>query len=431
MGKLKIIMSSDPQFPWTAQDDKVFKEQYTIEGTTKNFPYEKDGRLYAEYQTKSMKKLISEQEIRAIVVNGDLTAHHALNSDDLIGFKEFYGDFSVPMYIALGNHDYDKLLHKTFEERGPSDMVEFMYDHLETEQMKNTVLNRHFLKLEGKGKKPTVEYVGSMSYTFDIDNIRFIQLQNNPPYEAEWESYRSDKNKYFKFNIIGSINWLEKELAKARNEGKVIIVCMHHPLGYCGDDAVTNRKFCDMIALYGVSAVFVGHMHQRLGYDCEYNTVPCFVCGAASQCSYLMLEFDDEKLTVNSVRSQNGQVNFKESRTVLLRSGVPEKPFSIPQTERFIIVSNDTDYKVESLLEYRFATGEIGTEFVEKIPSGAKTLYILPAGSSPMRLSVNKKKFLSKKSILNLLNEAVECDCCYELSENGFKLNYEYSKKWN
>ena len=90
-------------------------------------------------------------------------------------------------------------------------------------------------------------------------------------------------------------NWLENDLAAARNAGKAIILNYHDsdqhwPDRYSASDfAARTEEFKRLLTTYNVGAVFCGHYHCSVGESprggnlSAYRDVPLFYCGSASQ----------------------------------------------------------------------------------------------------------------------------------------------------
>lgn len=104
------------------------------------------------------------------------------------------------------------------------------------------------------------------------------------------------------YEITGALDWLERDLKTARDQGKIIILNMHKPSGWKGSDEQVER-FKQMIDTYAVTAVFAGHLHTRPGdyyYSWQnFGSVPVYLSGAASNWTYLIVEFADDRKTMN------------------------------------------------------------------------------------------------------------------------------------
>ena len=85
----------------------------------------------------------------------------------------------------------------------------------------------------------------SHAYSWDIQHIHFVQLHNYPNYEEKSIGIRS------------AIPWLKKDLAKARENNKVIILNMHQP----------GMDLQEELEEFQISANFIGHIHSRIGFS--------------------------------------------------------------------------------------------------------------------------------------------------------------------
>uniref|UniRef100_A0A915JE04 Calcineurin-like phosphoesterase domain-containing protein n=1 Tax=Romanomermis culicivorax TaxID=13658 RepID=A0A915JE04_ROMCU len=138
---------------------------------------------------------------------------------------------------------------------------------------------------------------GSLAYSFDIENVTFIQLHNYPTYERTFEAHlKRDRlicPAYAKgrYVIESSLDFLEEKLIEACSQKKPIIVCFHDP----SEHFKSNQRFINMIEKYNVAGVFVGHFHHMYGRYFQqrngYGHVPLFGSGSAIYGDYLLVRF--------------------------------------------------------------------------------------------------------------------------------------------
>ena len=247
--KFQIIVSSDPQFPWSETEmpeaEKIKKSEEQISSQ-----YESMSELQVDMQATS--------PVMGMIANGDLTAFgHDWQLDE---YRHLLADnLQVPKFLGLGNHDYSNNVDDCSENNCASRMVDYMwgliqkmdpadYDFKETPYYEFPSLRALF--------------EGSMAYSFNIGNVHFVQLHNYPTYTNSWDGWNFAKARRDHYKIKSSMEWLEIDVIKARNNGDVIILNMHD----YGDKFSNNSEFNRIVNTYGVTAVFSGHIHSSIGY---------------------------------------------------------------------------------------------------------------------------------------------------------------------
>jgi cytolysin (calcineurin-like family phosphatase) len=221
--------------------------------------------------------------------------------------KKLYESTKYSVFPALGNHDYMNNVDDTFENRCATRMVEYLIDMVGgmvvkitaeslirmSQNMTSKVLGINFDKNEDKSPvKKTI--TGSLSYSWDIGNIHYVNLNNYPGYQKSWSNFRSDRAKRVTVNIQPSWEWLEKDLHFARKQGKSIILAIHDMMEYwTNPDA---DKFWEICKRFSVSGIFCGHDHvhgDRTGPYISPNPrlscpgIPIFNCGSSDFNKYL------------------------------------------------------------------------------------------------------------------------------------------------
>lgn len=389
MSKFKFIMAADPQYPWTLQDDKEHSMGNSGTWHRKNptaESYGGDADKLAEMQVASINALInsesaSESPIKGVMFNGDLVNANnwELNSSDehLSNFKKFYEKINVPVYCGLGNHDYDNYVDDTFENRGATSMVEYVIDNC----TKNGITNCDYRKMEDY-TFPSLRtlYTGSFSYSFDIENIHFVQLHNYPGYTRSWGNFRSDRAKEVDVNVTDCFDWLENDLITARAAGKAIIVAHH----YRGN---AYERYVDLFNKYKVSAVFIGHSHTSYGKaSITGSSIPLFYCGSTSQSDYILMECADNAVTVRGISSINGEYRCIENAvdTFELITNAEENETKNPAG--YVNLFSEGGYTVEFTLKYT-VDGRQYTFETGRMTLGNKKTYDLPAGASKYEIS--------------------------------------------
>jgi hypothetical protein len=309
-----MMISSDPQYQEKDDYDKI------------NNQYEDMNVLAADGALNL--------NVLGCIINGDLT--NCGHKEQLDAYRELTGKLTMKVYPGLGNHDYDFCVGKTAQNKAADNMVLYMYDWI---QDNKTNLNLYDVESKTSSSQGIISFFckGSLAYSFDIGKVHMIQLQNYPAYSREWAG--SSFGFFMMATIKNSFAWLEKDLAKARWEGKSIIVNLHDG-GWdkftMWTDADTKARFYNLLIEYGVSAVFAGHVHddKYCGFS-EYipnSQIPYFLCGSSWGECYLMATFDtDQKKMVIQKRHAIGGGSYgfdsSQSRSFDLNDSTPTYGF--------------------------------------------------------------------------------------------------------
>lgn len=396
-----MAFASDSQWAWT---DKTGKQP---ESTSEK---ERGATILNENHVKSINKLTNDLgTVRGLIMNGDLTAYGHPN--EFSKFKSIYNKIQVPMYTGLGNHDYANNIDDTYENHAANRMVEYMVSHIKS----NGATNSDY-KVSNSYVFPNIvtTITGSLSYSWDIGNVHFVQLQNYPIYEREWSNFVSTAAKRKTVKITSALKWLKADLAKARRAGKVIILNYHDSDEHWNEDVPANRlptlarEFSDMLTTYKVGAVFVGHYHESLGkrgigrpYP-NYGNTPLFYCGSASHSKYLLVNFNGDKMKVTHVSSKDGKATLSnEQEYTVFNKAVA---VTVPKADGQITFFNEAGYVARYSLTYNlngqsksFSTGNIalGNKKRYKIPSNATNIRVKGEGKTglvwePWRITFEK-----------------------------------------
>lgn len=389
MSKFKFIMAADPQYPWTLQDDKELQKGKAGSWHGLNpvaEDYKDDADELAKMQVKSINALInsesaSESPIRGVMFNGDLVNYNhwtgAYSSTHLAHFENNYEKIKVPIYCGLGNHDYEMNVDDTLENRGATSMVEYVINNCS----ENEIDNCDYRKMEDY-TFPSLRtvYTGSFSYSFDIENVHFIQLHNYPGYTRSWGNFRGDRAREVDVNVTDCFDWLENDLRTARAAGKAIIVAHH----YRGD---FYERYVDLFNKYKVSAVFIGHSHTNYGKaSIAGSSIPLFYCGSTSQSNYILMECDDDKARVRGISSIKGEYGFIDNAVETFELITVSEENEAVNPAGYVNLFSEGGYTVEFTLKYT-VNGRQSTINTGRMLLGNKKTYDLPAGASNYEIS--------------------------------------------
>ena len=153
-------------------------------------------------------------------------------------------------------------------------------------------------------------YSGSLAYSMNFGRVRLIQLNNEPTYELGFQSgWAWPLEHRHRFDISGSLQWLEGQLQEAYDSGQIILLNLHKPNEWASQEE--RNRFRAMIAHYRVDAVFAGHLHREAGRFYRdtraVGSIPLYLSGSASQSTYLIAELNDsaDSLSVRLVRGND------------------------------------------------------------------------------------------------------------------------------
>ena len=379
-----MIIASDPQWAWTSKTDNGSTSQTDSDR-------ESEATTLNKNHVKSMNYLINQGNINGVIINGDLTAYGHSNEFDK--FKDIYEGLSKPMYLGLGNHDYGNNVDDTYENNAANRMVNYMVEHIKS----NGCTNYDF-RVSDSYEFPSIETttIGSLSYSWDIGNIHFVQLQNYPIYKRDWSNYVTiGAAKTRTVKITSALNWLKSDLAKARNAGKIIVLNFHdsddHWEDYYSSTDVTtlSNDFQSILSTYNVAAVFVGHYHKRLGKKTPprrstmYGSTPVFYCGSASQSKYLLVDFNGNQMTVSHVSSANGAATKSNStKDTLFNQAIQ---IALPKEDGFVTFFNQAGYVAKYTLTYSL-NGDSKSLSTGNIDLGNKRRFEIPGGATSIRV---------------------------------------------
>ncbi|MEB8716557.1 RICIN domain-containing protein [Bacillus cereus] len=292
----RLIITSDPQYPWTpAMDDGNSKE-------SENEKKRVSENLIRE-QYNNINSYVSSHGVAPVIINGDITAYgHPWQREKM---EELFNELLMRHFYGLGNHDIENNFNNCVDNRCTAGSLSDLYWH--TRRMPETILDEVDIKKSDLPFGKTA-LTGSFAYAINHQDFYIIQLNNYPTMEIESKPVFGDH-----FKMQSTLDWLEKVLKKARALGKIIIVNVHKPDCWtvkpkCKDEKPSQR-FKDLLKKYDVSAVFAGHYHKKLGLRGEFSeyfgNIPVFLSGSASQKSYLIVEQTEENLNVYSVQENN------------------------------------------------------------------------------------------------------------------------------
>jgi cytolysin (calcineurin-like family phosphatase) len=242
----QMIFASDPQFGWakcsygsSAINDPgdCYKLSNNADwdacqrdgGETCN-PIEEEVNTFTNTRhVQSMNKLKQNADnanvrLAGVIMNGDLTNWgHDPELDD---YKEYYDEMlNVPVYPGLGNHDYRNNVDDCGW--GPTwndcagDMVDYMKDRMLTFPLTDLDVVDFW----------SDDVKGSLSYSFEIGPIVFVQMHNFPTYRTTFEVggafYDTIQITPSTSSLNGREPFLTRVLKKAKADRKWVVLNYH------------------------------------------------------------------------------------------------------------------------------------------------------------------------------------------------------------
>lgn len=228
---------------------------------------------------------------QGIIVNGDLTAFG--HGNELQAYEDFINQFSLPIYPGLGNHDYANNVDNCGDNGCATDMVRYLIDQVKNQVPYSTLKRFDYVRQNHPGPGEDV-FKGSMSYSWNVGKVHFVQLNNYPEYKASWESSNGDNGSIMR--IKDSMKWLRDDLSRAIHEdgAETIILNMHDYGDHWAPS--NNSEFRDILANYPVTAIFAGHTHETSG--ASISGVPVYRTGASHKAEFTLLNFSNEQMHV-------------------------------------------------------------------------------------------------------------------------------------
>lgn len=342
----------------------------------------------------------------ALIINGDLTSY---------GHGHEWADFysattkitTIPILYGLGNHDIFNNMNDCWENNCTvRSFMNFYYDTVSRPGLVSFDARYnygyHFPEI-----RETLE--GSLSYASDIDGVVIIQL-NDYQYDMNPQSvnqYVSGEGKRFVINRYQDFeySWLQEQLHKAREQGKVIIVNQHR---YNADAGRLN----EILDRYDVKLRFSGHYHRSSNDFGVVHHNDFIQSGSSARGEYLKLVIDKGE-NVARVYKSTGK---NSPETTLFKEinldryvDMPETPY-VPSN---VIVKNDGAYAAFMRVEYTDNGVRKGVDSGKMLAGNVFTAEV-PARATDVRISARNNTGLAwqpQKVIFDLPLSAKEDFC--------------------
>jgi hypothetical protein len=286
--KKAIIMTSDPQYPWSpALDAGQYENAETTKSISKSLITAQYNDINAYTSTLTT--------ATPMFINGDITAFgDDWQRETMKELIQIVSDKN-PVYLGLGNCDYQDNVNQSDQNVAAVGMMNWYREFARS--YPNIVSEDILVEEDGINNK----YSQSFSYTVDLGDVVVIQLHNNPTYAASFtgKNAADDASPNYEYNIYGNMDWLKEQLIWATDRAKAILINMHYPYDWAGGP---SDEFRLLTGAYPVTAIFAGHFHSSAGIQnnavYQHGNTPIFLSGSASQSSYLIVEYDAESVDV-------------------------------------------------------------------------------------------------------------------------------------
>ncbi|MCZ2204447.1 metallophosphoesterase family protein [Bartonella sp. A05] len=253
------------------------------------------------------------------IVNGDLTeSGQQKNYND---YTNLYKSLGAPVYEGLGNHDYANNVgncaipetSNLYKDACAISAIKRMLSEIKKYSNDLSHFNADVIESSTTTSGGTMHFIkGSLSYSWDYEDIHYVQLHNHPSYKVHL------KEQYTQVSITKSLNWLKKDLENADARGKVTIINFHdaRPASIDGESHFIHTKnardlsvFKSIIMSHQVKAIFVGHTHYqaycRAKNDKVFGNIPVYTAGALFNGDYYLIDVKGKDI---HVKAYNGEI---------------------------------------------------------------------------------------------------------------------------
>ncbi|MGP3591583.1 metallophosphoesterase family protein [Vagococcus sp. WN89Y] len=244
-----------------------------------------------------------------MIINGDVT-EFGRDAQRSSYDGTLNNGLDINYYWSLGNHDYANNVGDC------TDWPDLSYNACarhSVQAMAGAIVNYYVNFLpEVTYNWNTTSSSGSLAYAWSYGNIRFIQLQNYPTYDAWLDHWALSV-----IDINPSLAFLQQELNRAQANGQVAVVNMHDAFDHFKSSSTPAQRneFNYLMNNYPVLAVFAGHTHQagvanRNGGDSFFGRVPVYNSGALFKGDFLDVDFSGKCMSTTQYNAKTGYVNY-------------------------------------------------------------------------------------------------------------------------
>lgn len=210
--------------------------------------------------------VLADPDTDTVLITGDLTDNGEITShEDVLKIFEEYTQKGIRILVTTSTHDYRELTPTKYSKKDQDLGMSYGYD--ENYEYKRFIPCAHREDLRpwyapyGRDKASSVDY-DSMSYTYELDEKHRL-LAINDDYICVKKNNQRGLNQEL-------IEWTLSECKKAKEDGKTLVTCLHHPvltpspiykLIGSRDIIYDNIHLANLFADNGINVVYTGHSH--------------------------------------------------------------------------------------------------------------------------------------------------------------------------
>ena len=210
--------------------------------------------------------VLADPDTDTVLITGDLTDNGEITShEDVLKIFEEYTQKGIRILVTTSTHDYRELKPTKYSKKDQDLGMSYGYD--ENYEYKRFIpcAHREDLRLwyapYGRDKASSIDY-DSMSYTYELDEKHRL-LAINDDYICVKKNNQRGLNQEL-------IEWILSECKKAKEDGKTLVTCLHHPvltpspiykLIGSRDIIYDNIHLANLFADNGINVVYTGHSH--------------------------------------------------------------------------------------------------------------------------------------------------------------------------
>lgn len=360
-----LAVTSDPQYPWKNEADIPSSGNAEI-----------DSKISIPQAYQSINRYhTTKSPLAGVVVNGDVTAFGHGGEWDYM--NQELATLKPPVFMGLGNHDYENNVNDCAQNGCVRNSLNAFEKYLPANVDVDRNVNYYY-----EAPANYKEYKGSYAWSKDINGVHFVFLNNEPTYSFSAEGYNAGDARRERFRIESAIPWLDVNLARARAQGKPIVLIYHKPAEFKETNGFTRARFESMVSKYKVSMIFWGHVHKSgtAPQLATFGGAASVYSGSASTQTYLIAKFDSVKGYADVYLSKKGDI---DAMPLVVRAQLKSptevlKPDPQPFDISFI---NNGGYNAQFRLQYTNASGQfiqestgakmVGQGWTQSVPAGA------------------------------------------------------------
>ncbi|HGJ5878946.1 MAG TPA: metallophosphoesterase [Arsenophonus nasoniae] len=270
---------------------------------------------------KKVSESILSHKANFHIVNGDLTEYgRAKTYND---YNDIYKKNNTLTLEGLGNHDYannvgDCTVPEELEFSSDACAISAVLRMYKEINNYGGSVSNYSKDIKAYSGINSVEYIGSLAYSWDYGDVHYVQLHNYPTYQVKLFS-QLKRGLLKKVVINKSLDWLENDLVDADSRGKITILNFHdaRPSLNDGDSHFIDGsskedldKFKKIIMSHNVKAIFVGHTHQQsfchTESDAVFGNVPVYTAGALFNGDYYYINVKGKEINVSAYNGITG-----------------------------------------------------------------------------------------------------------------------------